>query len=432
MRFETRHIAKNGRIFPVEVLTNYFEFEGRFHACAFDHDISERKRAEAEKEKLHAQLLHAQKMESVGRLAGGIAHDFNNMLGVILGNVELALEEIDAEDPLHADLDEIRKAAQRSSDLTRQLLAFARKQTIAPRVLDLNEAISGMLTMLKRLIGEDIDLVWLPGEDLSSVKMDPSQLDQILANLSVNARDAISGNGKVTIETGNFSFDDAYCADHPGYVPGSYVMMAVSDNGCGMSKEVSDHIFEPFFTTKSMGEGTGLGLATVYGIIRQNDGFINVYSEPGRGTTFRISLPVYAEKVSLDETALTADYVGGKETILLVEDEEAILRLGKRLLERFGYRVLAAGTPGEALNLAEQYTGEIDLLMTDIIMPEMNGRELAATMHSRHPELKCLYTSGYTDNVIARHGVLEEGLHFIQKPYSMKDLADKVREALEK
>jgi signal transduction histidine kinase/DNA-binding response OmpR family regulator len=395
-------------------------------------DITERKRAEQDRERLQAQLLQSQKMESIGRLAGGVAHDFNNMLGVILGHVEMALEQVDPNQPLSADLQAIRRAAERSADLTGQLLAFARKQTISPRVLDINEAVTGTLKMLRRLIGEDIHLVWLPGRDLWPVKVDPSQIDQILANLCVNARDAIAGVGKVTIETGNVSFNEAYCADHPGFPPGDHVFFALSDNGCGMDKETIGKLFEPFFTTKELGKGTGLGLATVYGIVKQNDGFINVYSEPGQGTTFRIYLPRHTGKAEQTHPDSQPDPVmRGQETILVVEDEEEILSLSKRMLEKQGYRVLTAMTPGEAIRQAEQYPGVIHLLVTDVVMPEMNGRELAKKMLSLYPNLKRLFMSGYTANVIAHHGVLDEGVQFIQKPFSTRDLANKVRETLD-
>ena len=395
-------------------------------------DITDRKRAEVEQEKLQAQLLQAQKMESIGRLAGGVAHDFNNMLGVILGHTEMALEQVDPAQPLHFDLQEIRKAAERSTELTRQLLAFARKQTISPRVLDLNQTVEGMLKMLRRLIGEDIHLSWTPGRDLWPVKVDPSQIDQILANLCVNARDAIAGVGKITIETGNTTFDEAYCGDHVGYVPGEYVLLAVSDDGCGMDKETLGKLFEPFFTTKELGKGTGLGLATVYGIVKQNNGFLNVYSEPGQGTTFRIYLPRYAGKAEQARTAAPQESaMRGRETILVVEDEPEILNLTKRMLEKQGYHVLTAGTPGEAIRLAEEHAGEIHLLMTDVVMPEMNGRDLAKRMISFYPNIRRLFMSGYTANVIAHHGVLDEGVHFIQKPFSIRDLAAKVRQALD-
>ncbi len=394
-------------------------------------DITERKQAEAEREKLQAQLLQAQKMESVGRLAGGVAHDFNNMLGVILGCTELALDRVGPDEPLHADLEEIQKAAQRSADLTRQLLAFARKQTVAPRVLDLNDNIESMCKLLRRLIGEDIDLAWRPGKKIWPVKMDPAQIDQILANLCVNARDAIAGVGKVTIETDKTSFDEEYCTRHPGFVLGDYVLLAVSDNGCGMDAEIKTHLFEPFFTTKKIGKGTGLGLATVYGAVKQNNGFINVYSEPGQGTTFKIYLPRHAAKAALEteeRQPLAADR--GIETILLVEDEPAILKMTARMLERLGYKVLAAGTPGEAVHLAQERSGRIDLLMTDVVMPEMNGRDLAKNLLSIYPDIRRLFMSGYTANVIAHHGVLDEGVHFIQKPFSMSDLGVKLRETL--
>ncbi len=396
-------------------------------------DVTERKRAEEEKAKLEGQLQQAQKMESVGRLAGGVAHDFNNMLSVILGHAELALEQVDPAQPLHDDLMEIRKAAVRSADLTRQLLAFARKQTVAPKVLDLNETVAGMLKMLQRLIGEDIDLNWQPAADLWPVKVDPSQIDQILANLCVNARDAIADIGRITIETGNSVFDADYCADHAGFEPGEYVLIAVSDNGCGMDKETMSHLFEPFFTTKGVGRGTGLGLATVYGSVKQNNGFINAYSEPGLGTTFKIYLPRHAGKAGQMQNKGQATLAArGHETVLLVEDEPAILKLTKVMLERQGYIVLAASTPGEAIRLSREHAGEIHLLMTDVVMPEMNGRDLAKNLLSLYPDLKRLFMSGYTANVIAHHGVLDEGVYFIQKPFSMEDLAAKVREALDR
>ena len=378
-------------------------------------DIGQRKKAEEEKEILQGQLLQAQKMESVGRLAGGVAHDFNNMLGVILGHAELALEQLDPAQPLYADIEEIRKAGQRAADLTRQLLAFARKQTVSPKVLDLNDTVAGMLSMLRRLIGEDIDLAWLPGVELWPVKMDPSQIDQILANLCVNARDACAGVGRVTIETNNMAFDEVYCTIHEDFIAGEYVQLAVSDNGSGM------------------GKGTGLGLSTVYGIVKQNKGFINVYSKPGEGTTIRICLPRYmgkGEEVSAE--GQSRKVAGGPETILLVEDDKAILNLGRMMLERLGYRVLTAGTPGKAIELAEEHAGEIDLVVTDVVMPGMTGSDLCKRLLSLYPNLKRLFMSGYTANVIAHHGILEEGVCFIQKPFSLMDLSFKVRETLGK
>ncbi len=390
-----------------------------------------REQAEAERDRLQGQLLQSQKMEAVGRLAGGVAHDFNNMLTVILGHAEMGLLETDREHPLHADLLEIKKATERSADLTAQLLAFARRQTVAPRVLDLNDTIESMLKMLRRLIGEDINLAWLPEADLWSVKMDPVQVDQILANLCVNARDAIAGVGRVTIETGNIAFDAAYCAEHVGATPGEYVLLAVSDDGSGMDKDMQEHLFEPFFTTKGVGQGTGLGLATVYGIVTQNNGMIHVYSEPGHGSTFRIYIPRHAG-ASLHESEASAPAMplGQGEVLLLVDDEPAIAAMGKAMLGRLGYTVLAAETAGEALLLAGQHEGQIDLLITDVVMPEMSGRELCERLQATRPEIRCLYMSGYTANVIAHRGVLDEGVQFIQKPFSSAGLAAKVREAL--
>jgi PAS domain S-box-containing protein len=357
-------------------------------------DATARKNAEEEKENLQVQLNQAQRMESVGRLAGGVAHDFNNMLGVILGHAELALLKSDPAHPLHADLQAISNAAQRSAELTRQLLAFARKQTITPKVLDLNETVRGMLKILERLIGEDINLSWVPGRDLWQVKVDPSQFDQILANLCVNARDAIEGIGKITIATENASFDENYCSCHPGFLPGAFVMLAVSDDGCGMDKKTLSNIFEPFFTTKGLGKGTGLGLSTVYGIVKQNDGFINVYSEPGRGTAFKIYLPRHCSGIHLPEPTAVQEVKRGNEMILLVEDEPGILDVTKEMLESFGYSVLAARTPGEAIHLAKEFGNDINLLITDVIMPEMNGLDLVNKLRSLYPDMIHMFMSG--------------------------------------
>ena len=381
---------------------------------------------------LTAQFQQAQKMESIGRLAGGVAHDYNNMLSVILGYTEMALERVAPSDPLHEDLQQVFDAARRSTDITRQLLAFARKQAIAPVVLDLNVTVDGMLKMLRRLIGEDISLAWMPAFEVWPVKFDPSQLDQILANLCVNGRDAIGGVGKITIETANVVFDDAYCARNVGFTSGAFVMLAVSDSGCGMDKDTLEQIFEPFFTTKEIGKGTGLGLATVYGIVKQNRGFINVYSEPGNGTTFRIYIP--RETTGIVETKdsrVAESLLSRGETILLVEDESALLVVAKRLLESLGYTVLSAAGPGEALRMVENHQGEIQLLLTDVIMPGMNGRDLAHRLSTLYPSMKYLFMSGYTAEVITHQGVLDEGVHFIQKPLSKKDLAAKIRKVLD-
>ncbi len=413
---EYRFRAKDGRRIVGLFSCDLIDLNGERCILSSINDITERVRAEQETTRLEEQLRQAQKMESVGRLAGGVAHDFNNMLGVILGHAELALEQLSAGQPLHDDLREIQRAAQRSADLTRQLLAFARRQTVAPRVLDLNDTLAGMLKMLRRLIGEDIDLAWIPGADLWPVKIDPAQIDQILANLCINARDAIVGTGKLTIETANISFDEAYCADHLDASPGHYVRIAVSDDGYGMDKQTLAHLFEPFFTTKGIGQGTGLGLATVHGIVRQNAGFINVYSEPGQGTTFHIYLPRSAEATPQPVERREELATSAGETVLLVEDEPAILAMSRTMLQRIGYHVLAAATPAEALRLAEAHSGDIDLLMTDVVMPDMNGRDLANALRALYPGLKCLFMSGYTANVIAHRGVLDEGVHFIQSP----------------
>lgn len=394
-------------------------------------DALVRVQAEAEKEKLQVQLAQAQRMESVGRLAGGVAHDFNNMLMVILGRAEMALKQVGPDGLLHTHLEEIRKAAERSADLTRRLLAFARRQTVAPKRLDLNETVEGMLSMLRRLIGEDISLLWHPGSSLGAVFIDPSQVDQILANLCVNARDAIAGIGQITIETGTAAFDESYCAEHDGFLPGKFVTLSVSDNGNGMDEATLGHLFEPFFTTKEVGRGTGLGLAMVYGTIKQNNGFIKVRSKPGQGTTFTIYLPQHAAEAELQpEQEQAPETDSGGKTILLVEDEPAILEGTTLLLKETGYTVLAAAKPDEALRAAQEHPGQIDLLLTDVIMPEMNGRDLAARLIAIHPGIKCLFMSGYTDDIIAHHGVLNEGVHFIQKPFSLKNLTAKIREAL--
>jgi len=429
--FEGEHTRKDGSVLPTEVSAKVVTHEDNGIIQSFIRDVTELRQVVEEKVKLQQQLLQSQKMESVGRLAGGVAHDFNNMLGVILGHSELAMNRLDASHPLYASLKNIHTAAERSADLTRQLLAFARKQTVVPKVLDLNETIGGLVNMLARLIGEDIDLAWRPGRNLGAIKMDPSQIDQILVNLCVNARDAIGDTGKVTIETNPASFDESYCAMHTDFVPGEYVFLAVSDNGCGMSPETVSHLFEPFFTTKDMGKGTGLGLATVYGIVKQNKGFINVYSELGQGTTFKVYLPMYATKIEQVALAVAAEpSVRGHETILLVEDEPLNLEITKNMLETQGYTVFPAATPDEAIRIAEVQGDRIHLLVTDVIMPEMNGKDLSRNLLTLFPNLKILFISGYTANVIAHHGVLDQGVNFIQKPFTLNNLAAKVRETL--
>jgi PAS domain S-box-containing protein len=382
---------------------------------------------------LEEQYRQSQKMESIGQLAGGVAHDFNNMLTIVISHTEMAMIGLDPGDAISNHLKRIYDAALRSADLVRQLLAFARKQTITPKVLNINDTITGMLKILQRLIGEDIDLAWMPGQDTGKVRIDPTQINQILTNLMLNARDAIGGGvGKITIETDNVVLDDAYCSGHRGFLPGRYVLLAVSDSGCGMDKKTLAQIFDPFFTTKEVGQGTGLGLATVYGIVKQNDGFIHVYSEPGQGTTIKIYLP--AIEMTEDHFTVKARVEGnlrGTETVLIVEDNREILNLGKSILQQLGYTVFTAGTPGQAIELARECNCKIDLLITDVVMPQMNGNQLAQRLGDSIPGLKCLYMSGYTKNIIAHRGVLDEGVNFLQKPFSIKELAAKVREIIE-
>ncbi len=429
--YEVMAKKKDGTLFPVEIESkDIIRGDEHFQVSAV-RDITERKRAEREHKNLLGQLNQAQKMESIGRLAGGVAHDFNNMLGVILGHTELALLRAGEKHDLYTDLKEIQKAAIRSADITKQLLAFARKQTISPRKLDLNDTVDNMISMLRPLIGENIDLVWKPTAHIWPVKMDPIQIDQMLANLCVNARDAIKGVGKLTIETGKKTFDEAYCKDHPGFIPGDFSMLAVSDDGCGMDKHTLSNLFEPFYTTKNIGKGTGLGLSTVYGIVKQNNGFINVYSEPGLGSTFKIYLPrLFGDK---DDNVVPQNktIAGGTETILLVEDEPSILSMTRIMLERNGYRVLPSVTPEKAIKKAKDYSEVIDLLMTDVVMPGMNGRDLAGQIVPLYPDIRLLFMSGYSPSIIAHQGVLDEGVAFIQKPFSMADLTEKVREVLD-
>lgn len=429
--FETRHRKRDGAIFPVEVRSGLLEYQGQEYNCAIARDISERKRAAAERDQLREQFNQAQKMESVGRLAGGVAHDFNNLLSVILGYAELSLMGVDPHGKLHANLQEIQGAALRSAALTRQLLAFARKQNVTPQVMDINTTVEGMLKMMQRLIGEDIDLRWHPAADLWPVKIDPAQIDQILVNLCVNARDAISGVGKLTIASENSVVDQAYCAKHAGCTPGEYIRLTVSDNGCGMPPQVIAHIFEPFFTTKELGQGTGLGLATIYGIVSQNNGFIAVESEPDQGTTFKIYLPRHAEEVvPVHHPGPETRKRHGHETILLVEDDLAMLNINQMMLAQLGYRALPAASPDEAIRLAAEHAGHIQLLLTDVVMPTMNGRDLSKRLLALYPPMKCLFMSGYTANVIAHYGVLEQGMQFIQKPFSLQALDDKIHETL--
>jgi len=395
--------------------------------------FAERVRAEQKAKSLEEQLLQSQKMKAIGRLTGGIAHDFNNLLTVIKGYSQLLLLKLKEGDPLKASIQEIQKASQRAADLTQQLLAFSRRQILEFKILNLNTILRDMDKMLRRILGEDIELVTLLTEDLGRIKTDPSQIEQMILNLVVNARDAMPSGGKLTIETANVEMDEKYIHSHIGVKPGRYVMLSVSDTGVGMTPELKEHLFEPFFTTKEKGKGTGLGLSTVYGIIKQSEGDIRVYSEPGHGTTFKIYLPRVDEEPS---ALLRGDdkksQSKGTETVLLVEDELSVRGLAVQVLRENGYNVLEAANGTEALRLIEEYAEEIHLLLTDVVMPQMGGKELADRLKPKRPEIKVLFTSGYTDNTIVHHGVLDPGVLFLQKPFSPEALLHKVREALDK
>ena len=431
--YEFRLIRKDNETRWIESSSARIEMDGILMSQFILRDISQKKQAEKDQETLFAQLTQAQKMESVGRLAGGIAHDFNNMLSIILGRAEFAEAHLYPGSAAFNDIQEIKAAAQRSVDLTRQLLAFARRQPVAPKTIQINDTISGLMQMLHRLIGEDIELVWTPAPEIWQICIDPSQIDQILANICVNARDAIPNHGRITIETANIVFTDVHCQGHPGSTPGEYVLLSISDDGCGMEKDVAIHIFEPFFTTKALGQGTGLGLAMVYGIIKQNRGMIYVETEKNQGSTFRMYFPrcrTTTEPDSAKEPISQAKTVHG--TVLLVEDEPALLALNQRMLTKLGYTVLTAETAATAIQLAQEYQGKIDLLLTDVIMPGKNGQELYCDIHRFLPEIKVIFMSGYTADAIAHHGVLDEGVNFLQKPFSKTHLADKIAEVIGK
>jgi PAS domain S-box-containing protein len=421
-----RHRTKDGSIIEVEVSSNPITFQGREAVLVLANDVTEKK-------KLEAQLLQAQKMEAIGQLAGGVAHDFNNLLGVITGYTELLLKDLGAVHPGVRRAEEIQKAADRAGSLTRQLLAFSRKQVLVPEVLDLNNVLDDTERMLRRLIGEDIQLVTVFAPGLGRVKADPGQMEQVIVNLAVNARDAMPRGGKLIIETANVDLDANYSRTHADVKPGSYVMLAVSDTGHGMDADTMTHIFEPFFTTKEEGKGTGLGLSTVFGIVKQSGGHVAVYSEVGRGTSFKVYLPRTQEKGEIAAVGAARDEVPrtGSETILLVEDAEALRLLIAEILEVGGYRVLPGASPEAALAAAEAHAGPIHLLLTDVVMPGMSGREVADRIKASRPTVKVMYMSGYTDEAIGHHGALEPGTHFMQKPFTADALLRKVREVLE-
>ena len=425
-RIEITGLRRDGREIPVELTITPVRLGGAWLFSAFLRDISERKL-------LEAQLRQAQKMEAVGRLAGGIAHDFNNLLTAIIGYTDLALADLREGDPMRQDMEEILRAAHRAAGLTRQLLAFSRQQVLAPRVLDLNDVVQSVDKMLRRLVGEDIELQSVLAPGLGRVKADPGQLEQVIVNLAVNARDAMPTGGKLTIETANVEMGETRGRDLATVPAGRYVMLAITDSGTGMDEETKARIFEPFFTTKQQGKGTGLGLATVYGIVKQSGGFIWVYSEPGHGTTFKIYLPrVEGAADALAPPVGTAAVPRGTETVLIVEDEAAVRALAKTALARKGYRVLEAANGGEALLLCESERSPIHLLVTDVVMPGLGGADLARRLAPLRPDMKVLFISGYADQAAARHGTIEPGAAYLEKPFSLDALARKVREVLDR
>jgi two-component system, cell cycle sensor histidine kinase and response regulator CckA len=421
---------KNGTPFVTEVRISTLEMSGRVYWVAVQQDITERMR-------LEERLRQAQKMEAIGRLAGGIAHDFNNLLTGILGYSQMRLHSLAGGEPVQAsqlreDFQEIHRLGERAADLTRQLLAFSRKQILAFRVVDLNAVVTDMEKMLRRLIGEDIELITSLDPALHRVKVDSGQMEQIILNLAVNARDAMPGGGKLTIRTSNVEGDDLQTREDSQIRAGTFVKLAVSDTGCGMDEQTQEHLFEPFFTTKPAAAGTGLGLATVYGIVQQTGGSIEVSSNPGRGTTFEILLPRTRESESrLEPSSVPAESPRGKETVLVVEDEPSVRGLVRRILQRSGYAVLEAARGSQALLIGEQYPGLIDLVIADIVMPKMSGCEVAKRLVLLRPHLKVLYLSGYTDDTIVRHGVRERSVPFLPKPFTPAALVNKVREVLD-
>lgn len=419
-------------IFSRDKVQTILEYDSSL--VGFIADLAEKallqKQEKQRRERLEAKLLESQKIESIGRLAGGIAHDFNNMIGVIMGQAELSMATLQPKSKLYSELENIYKAAEHSAELTHQLLAFARKQVIKPKVINLSDTIAKMLKMLHRLVGEGIDLKWCPADDLWPVKIDPAQIDQVLANLCVNARDATAGSGQLTIELSNCEVA-AHFIEYEEIPAGQYVKLSVLDDGCGMDSATVSQVFEPFYTTKAIGEGTGLGLATVDGIIKQNNGFITVYSERGKGTVFNVYLPSCADFPEFVEEDGAIGYSTGYETVLLVEDEERLLKTTREILRSLHYTVLTANSPQQAVEFAKQYQKPIHLLLTDVVMPKMSGPELAEKVSDISPDCRVLYMSGYTANMIVNQGVLKENIHFIQKPFTQKELGESIQKILQ-
>jgi two-component system cell cycle sensor histidine kinase/response regulator CckA len=418
-------------IYSNVVLTPRIIIDGIPHSAAFFLDVTKRKKAEEEKKKMEEQLLQSQKLEAVGRLTGGIAHDFNNILTAIIGNAEIILATLPKGDPTRGGAEEIRSAGERAAGLVSQLLAFSRKQVLQPAIMSLNDTVHDMDKMLRRIIGEDIKLKTILAPNLDLIEADTGQIEQVIMNLVVNARDAMSRGGKITIETANAELDEEYARSHISVIPGPYVMMSVSDNGAGMTKEVQEHIFEPFFTTKEKGKGTGLGLSTTYGIVKQSKGNIWVYSELGKGTTFKVYLPCVEKQAYVKEKkGKKAGPVTGSETILIIEDDEMVRKYTERVLKGSGYRVLIAANGDEAVRIAGEHEGPIHLMLTDVVMPGMSGQEIEERLRTLRPDIKVLYMSGYTDDAIVDNGVLDKDKMFLQKPFTIDALAGKVREVL--
>ncbi len=428
-------LDKSDNLKWLEVNVALITWEKRPATLNFLTDITERKRAEEEMSTLQEQFRHSQRMEAIGRLAGGIAHDFNNLLTIIKGYSQLSLHELKEDNPLKGNLEEINRASEKAADLTRQLLTFSCSQMMEMKVIDLNNILRNLDNMLRRVIGEDVELITFLADDLGRIKTDPGQIEQVIMNLVVNAKDAMPSGGKLAIETANVELDEVYARSHIGVKPGRYVMLLVSDTGVGMAPEVKKRAFEPFFTTKEKDKGTGLGLSTVYGIVKQSGGNIWVYSEPGYGTTFKIHLPRVNEPWGIEEgkeKQVEEELPRGYETILVVEDNEEVRKVTARILKMQGYSVLEAPNEDDVFSIYNKHDGPIHLMVTDVVMPKMHGPELVRRLSSSYPEMKVIYMSGYLENVISHHGILERGMNYIQKPFTANELARKVREVLDK
>lgn len=431
--FEFRHRRADGSVRDVAVFSSAVEVQGKSLLHSVIHDVTAHKRSEAERNNFREQLFQAQKMESIGSLAGGVAHDFNNLLSVILNYTSFAIDSLHEQDPLRADLVEVKKAGDRAAVLTKQLLAFGRRQVLEPRVLDLNDVVLGLERMLRRILGEDVDIVQDLAEDLGMVLADPGQIEQVIMNLVVNARDAMASGGRLRIESSNVDLDDSYAEGHVGVSPGAYVVLAISDTGCGMDPVAQSRLFEPFFTTKEKGKGTGLGLSTAYGIVRQTGGSITAYSELGQGSTFKVYLPRLLEPgLEPHSPVHEGPAKGGSETILVVEDDETVRQVAARMLKQEGYQVLTASSGGEALLICEAHPGKVHLLLTDVVMPRMGGRELADRLRKVRPDMRVAFMSGYTEGTALHHGAADNGTVFIAKPFERNVLKKKVREALDR